>query len=374
MSYPTVLPERETLHYALSGSSLARYGDGELRLAAGGACTSQRAEKGLREELCSILRDPVKNLLPCIPSPATPRKDVWDRYAESKFTKLFGRPKYGSAFITRPDNAPWIDEPDYWEEVRRLWRGKDVTLVAGDQKSLRDDEMKRDGATVRMVWGPRQHAYTKIAELEEEVGKPGHIVLLCLGAAATCLAARLSRKGVHAVDIGHVGMFMRHAGAYRYKLGDLISPGRLKECCDKQLARTWRQSGPAYTHDVTTFARVLSANSVLDYGSGEGMLGEVLQDTIRVFEFDPAVPGKDVPPKPNDLVVSINVLEHVEEDKRLAVIDHMYRLAGRGLFVVVSTQYAAPWCELFAREGWTVAWTRDSKTNTMRIWSERRRT
>jgi hypothetical protein len=84
--------------------------------------------------------------------------------------------------------------------------------------------MLSEAASLRVVNGMRQHTYQIIDRFEEEIGKPSGPVLMCLGATATVLAERLAKKGVHALDLGHIGMFWRHAGIYRYQLDDLTSP------------------------------------------------------------------------------------------------------------------------------------------------------
>jgi hypothetical protein len=70
-----------------------------------------------------------------------------------------------------------------------------------------------------------QNAYAEINRIEAEImSEPAGPVLMCLGVTATVLAARLAAKGVHALDLGHIGMFRRHAGAYRFRSADLLSP------------------------------------------------------------------------------------------------------------------------------------------------------
>jgi hypothetical protein len=49
--YPEVLGERETLEAIHTGRSIARYGDGELRVALGRKCVSQEADENLAREL-----------------------------------------------------------------------------------------------------------------------------------------------------------------------------------------------------------------------------------------------------------------------------------------------------------------------------------
>lgn len=212
MNYPEVLSEDETLDRALNGESLARYGDGELRLCLHGISRSQRPCEELRRELRELLRVPCSALI-CIPNAkTTTRGAAWQRYTEAQYVTLYELPVYGSAFISRPDSAPWIKRDDYWDKVRRLWRGKDVTLVWEDKPSADlslTPDMMDDAASLREVRGPAQDAYFEIDRIEDEIGTPTGTVLLCLGAAATILAARLAQKGVHAVDVGHVGTFMR---------------------------------------------------------------------------------------------------------------------------------------------------------------------
>lgn len=211
VDYPKVLSEDDTLDRALNGESLARYGDGELRLCLDGISRSQRPSEKLRKELRGLLCWPSSALI-CIPNiKKTPRVNSWRPYAERKFTKLYKLCVYGSSFISRPDSAPWIKRNDYWEKLKRLWTGRDVMLVWEDKKS--EDlsftpDMLNGASSLQEVRGPALHAYEEVDRIEHEIGTPSGTVLLCLGAAATVLAARLANKGVHAVDIGHAGTFM----------------------------------------------------------------------------------------------------------------------------------------------------------------------
>ena len=76
--------------------------------------------------------------------------------------------------------------------------------------------------------------------------------------------------------------------------------------------------------------------SVLDYGAGKGYLGKALAAAgIPIWEFDPAIPGKDETPRPADLVVCTDVLEHIEPDRILYVLDDLRRCTKRvGYFVI----------------------------------------
>lgn len=204
--YPAVASEFETLRLVCEGRSLARYGDGEFKLCAGSSIKSQRADLALQRRLRTILRDAGACLvgIPNIHS-ATPKGKFW-----SQFTGMAGwladRP-YVSAFVSRPDSAPWIDTPEYWAQLESLWRGEAVTLVRGSTKSLTAEDLIGAGDVTEIV-GPRQHAWAEYGTLLDRIGHPAR-ALLCLGPTATVLAADLCARGVHAVDLGHVGMFVR---------------------------------------------------------------------------------------------------------------------------------------------------------------------
>lgn len=213
MHYPHVLSEDGTVNLALAGRSIARFGDGELRIACGGSAPSQMHVSQLALELRTILATQTDALV-CIPNndPRSPRVENWKRYAEPKFRSLMQKDSYGSAFITRPDSAPWINRPDYWAKIKRLWEGQDVVLVTGEPEgSNKMVGVGAGAATLRRVDCMRQHAFAQVDEIEERIGRPTGTVILCLGATATVLAARLAAKDVHAIDLGHVGMFMRRA-------------------------------------------------------------------------------------------------------------------------------------------------------------------
>ena len=359
MKYPPCLSEAETIERAIAGANLARYGDGEFNIVIGRNCVSQRGDKSLRKELIDILNQAPAGCLPCLPDPycgggKSPKKANWQQTERLGIT--LGKQQYGSAFITRPDTAPWIDTPEYWNRVRDLWRDKDITLVLGSNRSLRP-EMMPEAKSIREVWGTYRDAYNQPAPderdspnairnidgLMEAIGTPGHPVLMCLGPTATVLAARLAKKGVHAVDLGHLGMFMRAAGAYRLQPEDLISPAyrALLNRAHKEIV--WAGSGHKQADAVAQFATEIGAKAILDYGSGQGLLCKALaaaNPPRRVINYDPGLPGSVGLPKITHLVVCSDVLEHIEPDKLDNVLQHLHSLAAIGAYFVIATRPA----------------------------------
>jgi hypothetical protein len=207
--WPAVLSEEETLRLvAEEGRSLARYGDGEFKLCYGGSIKSQVYDAALGKRLREILLRS-GDCLVGIPNLLRPTKPFWDQFRNTKITALLDMKRvYGSAFVSRPDSAPWIQTPAYWQRVESLWKGKAVTLVRGSGKSLTASLLTPSAASVNEILCARQHAWAEREELLEKIGRPER-VLLCCGPTATVLAVELAARGVHAVDLGHIGMWFK---------------------------------------------------------------------------------------------------------------------------------------------------------------------
>lgn len=212
MSYPKVLGEAETLKRVLAGTSIARFGDGELKLMLGRACVSQKPDILLAVEMQKLLMHRTHALV-AIPTldKRNPKYESWLKMSQQ--FRRFTQPEeiYGSSFITRPDNAPWINTKEFFDDIQSLWRGHPVTFVGNGVRSLTADFLLKTGAThVDWVLSPYRDAYSEIDRLMKEVlATDNRRVILCVGPTATCMAERLAGEGRHAIDLGHVGMFWR---------------------------------------------------------------------------------------------------------------------------------------------------------------------
>lgn len=216
MTYPAVLTEQETLSMLELGASIARYGDGELKLCRGGSAKAQAYEKGLSDRLKWILRSPSACLvgIPRIADPEAVPEDkrvFWAKYAAPEYANLYEPGKiYGSAFITRPDSAPHIDTEEYFERMKALWSGRRVVLVNGDNKRFNKDGSILETASAWERWEmPAQNAWAVYPELLKRCKGEGRetLFILALGPTATVLAFDLDEAGYQALDLGHLGMF-----------------------------------------------------------------------------------------------------------------------------------------------------------------------
>lgn len=105
--------------------------------------------------------------------------------------------------------------------------------------------------------------------------------------------------------------------------------------------RGYGRRGDHWAPTVKEIAKRYDAQSILDYGAGEGRMGVALrEDGFVCRDYDPAVPGWDGAPAFADLVVSTDVLEHIEPEKLDAVLNHIRSLARKAVFLVASCRPA----------------------------------
>ena len=213
MKYPKVLGEYQTLATLLeTGKSIARFGDGEFKLMAGFDQMREPANEALAKELRRIVKKPPKDCLVGIPTldDKGPKYLNWRQRARERFLPFLAKDvQYYSAFISRPDSAPWIRSFNYAESFVRLWKDKHVTLVAEEGTAIMR-LLERTAA--REQWEyltcPHRETYAQADDLEAELRLLSpDVVLLSCGPSASCLAARLS-DSMQALDVGSVGGFL----------------------------------------------------------------------------------------------------------------------------------------------------------------------
>lgn len=97
-----------------------------------------------------------------------------------------------------------------------------------------------------------------------------------------------------------------------------------------------------YAPVVAMLVARLEVDSVLDYGCGKGRLIDGLKRTpqdrsFTIELYDPAIPQFSAPPEPAELVVCIDVLEHIEPELLDNVLDDIQRLAQEHVFLTIHT-------------------------------------
>ncbi len=216
-NYPSVAGEFETVTELSRGKSIARFGDGEFKLIDGKEYLREPANEKLGAELLEVLQRPAANCLVGIPTmdAAGPKYQNWLRH-KARFAKLIAEgpsvesqsSTYYSAFITRPDSAPWINCVEFARKMESLWQGKRAVVLCERDNSILK-VVRLSAKKIKHVECPHREAYAEIDALERALvrAKP-EIALLSCGPTATCLANRLAARGIQAVDIGSAGGYL----------------------------------------------------------------------------------------------------------------------------------------------------------------------
>lgn len=91
--------------------------------------------------------------------------------------------------------------------------------------------------------------------------------------------------------------------------------------------------GGKHAPRILKLVEQLKTHSVLDYGCGKGYLAKEL--SFPIWEYDPAIPGKDETPRPADIVACTDVLEHIEPERLDYVLYDLQRCVKKvGYFTI----------------------------------------
>ena len=94
---------------------------------------------------------------------------------------------------------------------------------------------------------------------------------------------------------------------------------------------------------VSAICEKLKIKELLDYGCGKGKLKDHLtvNHKMKIQMYDPGIEEFSGLPEPSEFVVSIDVLEHIEEDSLEDVLDHLEQVTKDVIFVTIHMHPAA---------------------------------
>lgn len=121
----------------------------------------------------------------------------------------------------------------------------------------------------------------------------------------------------------------------------MISPAYLEQLKALHASREWGASGYSHAPEVLKWMKATGARTVLDYGCGRGTLKPALVKAgikaENIFEYDPAIPGKDGSWVDHaDLLVANDVLEHIEPDRVESTLFFLRTLADRAAYFTIA--------------------------------------
>ena len=93
-----------------------------------------------------------------------------------------------------------------------------------------------------------------------------------------------------------------------------------------------------YANDILDMCNSINDQDVLDYGCGKAELSRFLP--FKIQNYDPCIEKFSNRPRPANVLVCIDVLEHVEPECLDDVLDDIHSLSKKVVFLTVSTEIA----------------------------------
>jgi len=199
--------EYATLRKLGEGFSIARWGDGESKLMRGADAVREAKNPSLAAELTSWLQSPDERCLRgVLREHPGPKNESLRRHAHELHRYMDPAQEYYSAHISRADHCPWMETAEYAELAHTLWRGKRAAVIAETPLVSTCRAVSLTAREVVHIACPHRQTYDVIDEIEKAAvdAKPD-VVVMAAGPAATCLANRLSKRGIQALDFGRIG-------------------------------------------------------------------------------------------------------------------------------------------------------------------------
>ena len=189
-----VLSELATMTQVAQGTSLARFGHGELLIMWGEKAEHQKYDRRLDIELGQVI-----GKSPCLVAVPPNDPPEWRGFLKKYGAPIRNERWYGSSFVSRHDWTPWTEE---YRDLMRSFLGNENSLIVAPDHYTTEH-------IVHQIVCPAENAYDKVDNLEGTITRQAkQLNILCCGPTATVLADRLARKGIWAVDLGNFGKFL----------------------------------------------------------------------------------------------------------------------------------------------------------------------
>lgn len=226
MRQPTVIGMSDTISVIKERrASIARYGDGEFDIIFGRTEGFQNKNLVLSKRLREILKqnDLSERFLVAIPDCFGDLSQFnetaqfhWRIRLDKERIKwvrcLNTKASYYQAQITR-FYFDWADKSKckvWYKGLKGIWDNEDVLLVEGELSRVGvGNDLFDNAASVRRILCPAENAFDCYEEILEAIcnnAKPSDLIFMALGPTATVLAYDLFRKGLWAVDAGHIDL------------------------------------------------------------------------------------------------------------------------------------------------------------------------
>ena len=220
--FPKIATIDETLDEIINNKkSIARFGDGEIRLINNENISFQKPNEELSKRLREVLKSEEDNILIGLPDvfcfkdinksvrerQLFFKKEIVLKFSSYKVIKC--NKKYYNANISRP-YLEYKDKSNcklIFDKLKKIWNDKDVIIVEGEGSRLGiGNDLFDNAKSVYRILCPVRDAFDKyenIFNLCKNIEK-NKLFIIALGPTATVLAYDLGKAGYQALDLGHV--------------------------------------------------------------------------------------------------------------------------------------------------------------------------
>ena len=218
---PKVLSCSETLEELInSNKSICRYGDGEFNIIFGESIPFQSYDVNLKNRLKDILIASDENIFCGIPdvfgsldSHNPEHAKFWYKYLYYNRKKIYNIINFNKCYVDTGvsrsylEYLPSIDHDKFFEELKSLWKNKNIVIVEGYGSRLGvGNDLFNSVKSIKRILCPSKNAFSKYDEILNNCIScdKESLFIIALGPTATVLAYDLSKKGFRALDFGHV--------------------------------------------------------------------------------------------------------------------------------------------------------------------------
>ena len=205
--------------------AISRFGDGEfaIMLHRGGP-DFQQATDEMSAAMVKVFENHSPNLLICLPHAFKSTKGFepfaksfwggWIRdnlkdVSQAIHMRLGNDYRFGDAYISRPFTAYKSRKhaAKLVDQLKTLWLDRDILIVEGEKTRLGvGNDLFAGARSIKRILGPAENAFSSYSNILNTVAENwnSELVILALGPTATILASDLSKRGIQALDLGHV--------------------------------------------------------------------------------------------------------------------------------------------------------------------------
>ena len=217
---PQVLTLEDSLQILLnSEKSLARFGDGEVKLMMMEGINFQKADEKLATKLIEVLQNKNPNLLVGLPDVfgycySEYFRRVMINCREFLYQYIDFSSQYCDSMLTRQSKFNCEQEGiEYYDKIKNLWKNRDIVIVEGEGSRLGIGNDLFSGAnSIIRILCPIKNAFSKYDRILSECKQisKDKLFILALGPTATVLAYDLSNLGYRALDVGHIDLMYEY--------------------------------------------------------------------------------------------------------------------------------------------------------------------